>query len=320
MDAPTIVAFLTHLNAKHIQVRDPWVQCSCPLSPWTHDGGQDSSPSFAIRIEAQGESYFNCFVCQNGKLGDLVVSLQHYKAQTLGYDLGAAWSLVVVENSRALQLHIKEWGSRPPTRIDFPIPEWWLDEFQKVWPVPVAREYLQSRQVTEAVATILDIRWDRSAGTVCFPVRNRNGDLVSLRGRRIAPRPGQPPYHVYAFQKQQSGQAWLGEQSVDYSRPVLMVESVFDMTSVLRVYDNVMAPLSVGINAARMARVARASEVVTLFDRGAGGDKARAIVSRYLPTAFVVHRIPPEKDPGDCTIEQLRDTLQNVLPLQNVCT
>ena len=316
MDSQSIQQFLGFLNAKRIQARGKWVQCSCPLAPWYHDTGHDSSPSFAVRVEPHKKSWFNCFVCKYGDLGDLIVELQSLKANNIGMNLNDAWSLVVKEDEQKLSVEIADWGQKKEEETDKVIPDWWLDSFRTAWQVPYAREYLEFRMVSLEIATKLDIRWDRSLKTVCFPVRNRQGELVSMRGRFISPSESQPPYHVYPFMGQTGGQAWLGEHTVDFSKPVLMVESVFDMTSALRVYDNVISPMTVGINSARMKRVSAASEVVTLFDRGTGGDKARAIVQKHLGSALVIHRMPIGKDPGEMSVDQLNEVLGGVLNLK----
>lgn len=310
------VAFLQHLKAKHVSARGKWVQASCPLAPWYHDSGQDSSPSFAIRLEDNKPSYFNCFACKHGSLSDLVIELMHLKGQSLGMNLGAAYKLVEADEEQKLNLTIKDWGVQTEKKPEYVIPEWWLDTFPMAWPVPYAREYLESRCVDEQIAAKCDVRWDRSGRLVCFPVRNAEGDLVSMRGRRTAPLPGQPTYHVYPYMGQQNGQAWLGEHLVDYSKPVLMPESVFDYTSCLRVYDNCVSPMSVGINAERMKRMSKCAEVVTLFDQGKGGDKARAIVKKSLGSAFVVHLVPTEKDAGAMSVESLVKLLSPVLKLK----
>ena len=317
MDSANIVQLLGHLKAQHVMVRGKWVQCSCPLAPWLHDSGKDSSPSFAVRVEPLKASFFNCSVCKHGSLSELIAELQHLKAQTLGYDLLGAWQLIALEDAQKLNLEIKEWGEKTVAEPDTPIPDWWLDTFKKAWQVPYAREYLEKRMVTHEVCERLDIRWDRSRRTVCFPVKNSGGDLVSMRGRHINPDHGQPTYHVYPFMGKQNGQAWLGEHYVDWSASVLIAESVFDLTSCMRVYGNVISPMSVGINQLRMKRIAKACEVVTLFDHGVGGDKARTIVSKYMGTAMVTHLLPtlPAKDAGEMEEEPLRELLRPALKL-----
>lgn len=319
MDAQAITELLGALKAKHVTVRGKWVQCSCPLAPWYHDG-KDERPSFAIRVEPTKASYFNCFVCKSGKLADLLAELQHLKAQHLGMDLGAAWKWVYAEDEMKLALVVKDWGGENPEEVEeYVIPEWWLETFPIAWPVPFARQYLESRMVDEQIAAKCDVRWDRSLRTVCFPVRNGEGELVSVRGRRIDPG-NAPPYHVYTPSGTTVVHSWLGEHWIDWNRPVLTPESVFDLTSCLRVYDNVMAPLSVGINEYRMKRLAKATEVVTFFDQGKGGDKARAIVQKHMKSALVFHVKPAGKDPGVMTAAAIREQLQPYLKLKPLLT
>lgn len=314
MDSPAVVQFLGHLQAKHVHVRGKWVQCSCPLAPWRHDG-KDSRPSFAIRVEPDKESYFNCFVCKNGKLSDLLLELQYLKAHNLGYDIAAAWGVLEIEAAQKIDINVKNWGESEVEQPEYVFPEDWLAQFQKAWPVQMAREYLQSRSVSQEIAELLDVRWDKSRRTVCFPIRNGSGELVSLRGRYTDPKFAGPPYHVYTLVDDSPHQSWMGEHLIDYDRPVLMVESVFDVASVLRVYRNVVAPLSVGINKQRMKRMSKCTDVVTLFDQGAGGDKARQIVQWNLGSAFIVHVLPSKKDPGEMTELELREELSPFLKL-----
>lgn len=320
MDSGSILQFLGHLKAKHVHQHGKWVTASCVLAPWHHDG-KDERPSFAVRVEPNKESYFNCFVCKNGKLSDLLFELQYRKAQNLGYDLGAAWAVIEAEASKKIDINVKDWGEQEAEDVEFVMPEEWLQPFQNAWSVPMAREYLQSRDVSEFIANGLDIRWDKSMRTVCFPIRNRDGELVSIRGRRVATPNGEPPYHIYNMgQEEPRHLTWLGEQWVNFDKPVLMVESVFDLASVLRVYHNVVAPLSVGINASRMKRMSKASEVVTMFDQGKGGNKAREVVQHHMGSAFILHVLPSKKDPGELSEAELRNELGpalKLLPLPN---
>jgi hypothetical protein len=316
--APQIIQFLKLLKGQHIKQHGKWVDCSCVLAPWKHDSGKDTSPSFAVRVMENGESYYNCFVCGAGKLSDLVVDLQHFKAMSLGYDVLGAWKLAEADMQQELLLDIPDWGVKEaPPPADIVRPEVWLKPFKYAWNVPYARAYLEKRNVSEAIAERLDIRWDLGMQTVCFPVRNADGDLVSMRGRFIKPQPNTASYHVYPWMDQTGGQCWLGEHFIDYDRPVLIAESVFDMTSCLRVYDNVISPMSVGINAPRIKRIQKGTEYVTLFDNGVGGDKARAIMKKHMGNAFLIQRTPPPGvgDAGDMTIEQLHDVLDMILPL-----
>jgi len=154
---------------------------------------------------------------------------------------------------------------------------------------------------------------------VAFPIRDFNGDLCGLRARRLAPTDDQPRYHNY---KSGTGKhnvlVWYGEHWLNFDKPVLMCESVFDVASAFRVYRNVCAPMTAGFKEERARRMKQAIEIVTLFDGDKAGDKARQRVSRYLSAAKITHLYPPEgrKDPGEMTIPELRELLGPRLKLR----
>ena len=82
MNMQEITEFLRLIGAKNIQQDEArgWVRASCPLAPWQHEGGDDSKPSFGIKVpESETEvPYYHCFTCQsNGQLPKLVTALMH---------------------------------------------------------------------------------------------------------------------------------------------------------------------------------------------------------------------------------------------------
>ena len=315
MNRESILAFLKCLGAKRVTVHGKWVSCSCLLAPWTHDSGKDSNPSSAIQIKDGGESFFHCFTCDKGKLSDLLFKLQHFKADPQTYRIADAWELVSAEGAGSIAIKIKEWGQKDEeVEVEIPYPEQWLATFKPAWSVGFAREYLEARGVSEELCKFYDIRCDFSMQTVCFPIRNFKGELVSLRGRFTHP-DASPPYHVYKYLDVYNRLPWLGESWVDFNKPVVMVESVFDAISVSRVYKNVVAPLSVGISKEKALRMQAASYIVTLFDQGTGGDKARKIIGKHFKSALLIQQMPPEhrKDPGEMTETELRESLKSIL-------
>lgn len=310
MNAADIKRFLASIDAKNIHVSKNWIRCCCPLAEWHHASGKDSHPSFAIKVEPNGDSFFTCFTCFSGPLIDLV-----YRLRDHGVDIALANSLVVAEMESDVSLHIHDWQDSKPKAKDFYFSEIWWGSFDGAWSIPVAREYLTGRGVTEHLCSAFDIRWDVNRGTVCFPVRNRKGLLIGVRGRHIAPN---SPIRYYAY-RSSAGEhnriEWLGEDSYDPESTVLMVESVFDAVSVYRVYHNILAPLSVGLTHEHFARLAGVCDVVTLFDTGTGGDKARAAVTKHMPHAAVRHLIPSQKDPGEMGVDALIEVLGAYLTL-----
>lgn len=288
-----------------------WVQCKCPLAPWTHDSGKDSHPSFAIKFGDNIESTFNCFTCESGNIGRLIDLLEFHGAKAPKYDIPAARKMWLEEESGDVAMVFTEDVEDNHDPVDIPWPEEWLATFLKAWKVPKAMEYLRARNVSKKTAKALDIRWDTSRQTVCFPVRNWAGELVGLRGRYTSAESG-ARYHDYDWRGVRNRLPWYGEHTVDLDSPVVMVESVFDYASVYRVYKNVLAPLTVGLSEGKCARVRNVFEAVTLFDNGRGGDKGRNKLTERLPGTILTHLSPPHHrdDPGDMTKKELRQALQ----------
>lgn len=300
---------------------EEWITAPCPLAPWTHDSGKDSNPSFAINCKPGGESHFHCFTCKSGDLLYLIQLLKGYGAQKPKYNIAEAMKVLMAEEDEQLTLEpIKEFDEPPPKKdVVIPWDEEWLDMFKPATLVPKAREYLYGRNVSEGMQKYLDIRWDLPRECVAFPIRDWGGRLVGLRGRRIA-----GGYYDYGGPHDHRNKlVWYGEDRVSPDeRPVVFVESVFDVASVARCYRRVLAPLTVGMSRSKVMRMAGCLEIVTLFDNGAGGDKARGLVDKYLAGGrSILHLKPPTgcSDPGDMTEEQVCNLLNGVakLPLDS---
>jgi len=318
------VAFLGHCGvppSKVILTKD-WVRAPCPLAPWTHDSGRDTNPSFGIKIADNKESIFNCFTCRSGDCTLLVQLLSEYGAQSPKFNLAKA--MVIIANEDDGMVHAEanafvEPDDLPALQEEIMVwPHDWLNSFDMVHKVTRACTYLEARNVSPLTASLLGLRYDSTLDCVCFPVYDKTSDLVGMRGRRIAPKDNEPKYNMYKYKGHYSNLPWYGEVWFDDERPVLMVESVFDVASAIRVYDNVCAPLTVGMSKDKVRRMAGAQEIVTLFDNGKGGDKARSIITKYLPdVSRITHLCPPPhvSDPGDMNVQELGEALSPHLAL-----
>lgn len=82
MDVGKIQTFLGLLGCQKISVGGEWVRSTCPLQ-YLHGGGQDRSPSFAVRIAPGSESRCRCLACgASGSLGALLWRLEADKRRT----------------------------------------------------------------------------------------------------------------------------------------------------------------------------------------------------------------------------------------------
>ena len=305
------------------QSRTGWVIARCPLGPWNHAGG-DKSPSFGVRIEA-GDCFAHCFSCSwHGRQSDIVLEMR-YKLQASPADAGAyqlAKALEMVEASEGgSELNLDSPDIEEvlfgPKKDDYVFPDEWLATFAPAWSIDWAREYLLSRQVPEEIANALDLRADITLQRVCFPVRDFKGRLRGLHGRAVDPA-APLRYRMYPHKGNTNPDIWLGEHWADFDKPVVMVEGPIDTTSVMRLYRNVVTPLFASPNFAKLKRMSDALEIITLFDKGTGGNVGRARASKAYPHSVLTHLILPDsKDPGAASIEELAAILQDHLQLDD---
>jgi len=317
MNQEQVRQFALAVGTKVETVSGEWARCKCPLSPWTHDSGSDSHPSFAISYGENIESAFHCWACESGDLHKLIQRLADLGAKKPKCDLKQAMFLWAMEESGDAPVVFMDDAEREHALADKPWPEDFLNSFLFAWKVPIAMEYLHARNVSEKTAIALDIRWDLPRQTVCFPVRNWQGQLVGIRGRYIDAN-SEARYHDYGYRGNRNKLPWYGEHTVNLDEPVLMVESVFDYASAYRVYPNILAPLTVGLSHDKCRRVRNVLEIYTLFDNGRGGDKGRSKISERLrsPTLITHLNVTPDvDDPGDMTKKQLRKVLKKHIVL-----
>ena len=324
MKADKVVKFLEAVGVANAQKfkRAGWVVSRCPLGPWRHDGGVSGAEVFGVRIE-EGDPFCRCFACNHhSTLGELVqtIALLKKESPVAGLALGEAQQLVFeAEETQEFDFDIPGiedvLAANKDKLVEFPA--WWLETFPAAWDAAFARNYLQMRGVSQALAAALDLRADPNQGRVCFPIRDFNGRLRGLHGRAID-EDVSPRYRMYTFTKRNNPIVWLGEGWVNLNRPIVVVEGPFDLTSLRRVYANVVSPLFATPSIEKIKRMSDGLEWITVFDRGAGGDKGREIVERELGASHVLHHLHPpkgRKDPGEMTVAELVAMLQNIVQL-----
>lgn len=327
MNAERTIKLLKMLSAKVpiAQQRAGWFVASCPLAPWTHDGGTDKNPAFAVKKEG-GDAFCNCFACGfHGKLSELVWQMKFYNKTDHQVDVKWSDAETLIEDSEAedyLNLDsptIEEmlFGEKTQQHV---FPDWWLESFPPFTEVKFARDYLKERGVSEEVAYILDVRADTKQQRVCFPIRDFKGKLKGLHGRAIKENVD-PRYRMYLHAGRNNPIIWMGENWIDLDKPIVVVEGPMDVASVYRVYRNVTSPLFANPSIDKLARMSDALEWITFLDRGKGGDAGRAKIAKALKKDHVVHHLEPpagRKDPGVCTVTELQDLLGPLVQLDAV--
>lgn len=207
MDAGEISTFLHAAQCSKIRVGPEWVKSTCPVAHLRHSGGRDEHPSFAVRIEPEGESRCRCLAC--GYAGPLY---------PLAWKLGSPrlFDLAQVNN-------VGEWGEEVPVGLrgkvekmvgsywaetrqpkdladllpkiakNEPLDEALLDEFQPL-PEWVAR-YLGERGMHEGTIRAWELGYHPKKGRLSIPIRDTDGKLVAMSGRALQ---GQDPKYLHS--------------------------------------------------------------------------------------------------------------------------
>lgn len=308
MDKDAIKQMALILDASLSTSTKKWWGITCPLAEWNHQHGTDSHPSFRVEINPDGRSKLRCFSCGwGGSLYDLAFELKFHKASV---DLQALAAIADQEQeSSGFKLGDDE-EEHDPTIIT-PYPDYWMDSFVTVFNSGQALHYLEGREggpVPKHISAQLDLRWDHTQKRICFPYRLKSGVSVGLHGRCIYQ--SEMPYFAYPFKGKTNPQCLIGEQWIDFNKPVVVAESVFDMARALEVYDNVVTPRTANIVPLQMDRLLEAGKIITLFDADKAGYTARARLEKYVqeksPYTSVSHiHLEDGMDAGKTPVAQL---------------
>jgi 5S rRNA maturation endonuclease (ribonuclease M5) len=199
-----------------------------------------------------------------------------------------------VEDETIMPVHM----AKPNTHDPY-FPESWLQAYRSAEKVSVAMKYLMGRGVALETIIRMDIRFDPYSDRVCFPIRDYTGQLRGMQGRGIRP-DAKPKYLFYTYEQQSCGrEVLLGEDMVDPTRPVLLVEGAFDMAKLMPSTKQVLVLWGASVNAQRIERLKKFPKIYTLLDNDAAGDNARkALKQSTLPVTNL--KVPEQyKDVGE---------------------
>lgn len=298
-----------------------WVRSTCPLAPWTHEKGTDSNPSFGVSIHPGEYSKAHCFACQfRGDLNLLVHRMKGYLGNSQGnlYDLRKAYKLVLREDDELASeqflgevLDLKNFDFDKPADngpVLKPFNESWLNNFTPAYDHP----YLKERGIDPDTAKALDIRYDPFRSRICFPARTFDGTLAGLHGRDVT---GDQDlrYYAYSCDEERNNHIWTGENHVDLDKMLVLTEGPFDYAKVFMCYQNVLCCRTASYGYDMANRIKMCSKIVTFFDEGTGGDKARERTEKLYGSRVVAHlHATGYGDAGAMPVEEIADILLQV--------
>ena len=322
MNKHNVIQFLAALGVTSPNVRrEGWVRCPCPFSPHKHENHYKEAnkvkkdPNFGIKISS-GESHCYCFSCgTSGDLYSMITELQYLERRNPTgriFDYATALQLIAEEGSvdalyGDLSARLKDNSNEGHDLIEFP--ESFLANFPKAYDDHGnIHPYLASRNLPYDLVRHFDVRYHAETRRVVFPIYGFNGKCYGLHGRAID-KTNELRYFAFEYLQRRNPSVWMNEKYIDFDEPIVLTEGQFDLASLCRVYPNVVASQTSALNTGKMKRIAFARRVISFYDHGTGGDKARAYLDEYYAGKNVelFHVIPTEEegDAGDMSEEQI---------------
>lgn len=314
MDRNEIKELLKEALGPNIPLVDhtKWVSLCCPLAPWRHAGGSDSSPSSGVSVKDGGTSIFHCWGCgAKGTVPWLLRELEKFTGESFKRLISS------VEDGEFLGGSLPEWGSRKREAVE----DRFLDlSYLDLYDSAVGHWYLRDRGIDDAVAERMQLLVDpedsKGDERILFPVFDRKGRLHGFTGRAVLNSVDMRVRDYHGFQK---ANALLGLHLVDPTdRFVVLVEGLFDMAVVYQYGYSAVAAMHAGVTDAQLAKLKDLGlPVVAMFDNDKAGKEAteRLIekvggslplsVAQYQPVITGKGKKVWAKDPGECTMEEV---------------
>lgn len=357
-------ALLRAMGAREVRPKGDKVECTCLLAPWTHAGGRDSRPSMVLFEGRYGDLIYACQGChERGAVRDLLcfiwmktgqstirwiewldgqaeqvpegVDVKIYRQRRRVERLSKAEVDLAALRRRAEESRGEQdgpWHDPGALQAAAEVPEIsWAQYEPFVGSVP---PYALQRGLTVETCREWELGHDKRGKRLLFPMRDRQGRLVAISGRRYAcqycgtkrtmkgedkvercvgcKREMPPKYlHSDGFKR---NLCLYGEHRVqDGSACVYVVEGHLDVLKVWQAgYRPAVALLGSHPGPSQVEKlVAYYDRVMVVPDGdGAGADmasKLEAMVAWRVPVA--IRKPENGKDPGELSPEELLDLL-----------
>ena len=319
MKPEKIKQLLPLIASKAVGSRTGWLLATCPML-WSH--GSEPSAAFAISTDPKKKSRCKCLSCgYSGDLTDLLLDIRFNLKTKPEYahrfKLAVAAPMIAAEFEE-MELTVEDIpdfeDKKEKTQVVFPTA--WLNGFKPIMNFPEAVEYCVGRKILKSTLIDLDVRYDPQQKRVCFPFRNFKGELMGVQGRSIEP-DSQLRYFQYGYYGKRNMHVWMGENTINLDEPVVLCEGPFDYARIYQHYENVLASFTSGLSRTKVKRISDATEVITFYDYGNGGNAAREAIRKYLPHYPISDIIPTqaEDDAGSMSPEQIELYLQDHVAL-----
>lgn len=323
MDRESIKEVLRTVLGPNTELIDhpKWVGLHCPLAPWKHANGKDSSPSAGVSVKEDGGiSVFNCMGCHSkGPLTYLLKELEKFT--------GDNHSKLIreLDGEEFLGGALPEWSKGKKVRapkLNYLDKAQYLDLYDSA----EGHWYLRKRGISDETARELTLLVDpedsRMEERILFPVMDLEQRLLGFSGRATDSRAEPKVRDYHGLPKTH---CLLGEHLLDLVNDeyVVVVEGLFDYAKCREYGEPTVAVMHSGITEFQYRKLLNIGKpLVLMFDNDEAGadaeNSAISMLSGKLPLSAVTYprrgtRKKPKaspKDPCACTYEEVKWMIQ----------
>ena len=229
MGKKELINLIRALGILPLDIRDNWVQVSCPLAETNHVSKQDSNPSAGFSINNNGPSTFHCFVCGTRSIESILNTYRWKK----GVDLIGDYVRNEVQADVEVGYREKFQAKKEP----IPVPNEILDKFE---PIVNAGEYLLKRGIDINIARQHGLLYCRRFVTtqnkiwknaVLVPIRDTDYKTYWIHFRSVDSKffwHGKPAH--FGLEKEWGKHTtFFGMEHLDITKTIVIVEGAFDV-------------------------------------------------------------------------------------------
>ncbi len=335
------IEILELLGVSYKPLSSGWLHIPCLLAKHKHTYGVDRNPS--ARINPTGYGYL-CEACGS----------KYHSPTVLLWDLFNLNNALSISNDRvnqALSLcecaepaehPLHSMNTETEHKVSRPVFRAFPKAYLAKYPPVLSRgasgsyrffdafQFLAGRSIPKQVIEDFDMRWDDKHKRVLIPTYSKGRTLAGFEGRFIYYNPAiigentPPKYYVYTHAEgrfsprySNNGLVWFRQSHLRPSRPLVVVEGMFDAARIYQHYRNVtcMSGSHVSPDSEKFNYLRGCKQVILIPDNDLAGQHAAEKLKMMLHRMQVIQLPDAYKDAGAMPALEVRTLLSPHLKL-----